>query len=126
MREKILKKNKISFISFFLSSFSLFGIPFLNLNDEISIFGYVVAVIFWLGLLTGIVMQFSIAMIARKTKVNRTYKERRALLLAVVFLILFILIRCFFEKSIVLMSIDIAFLLFSSEMYFYLKWRYSI
>lgn len=126
MREKILKKNKISFISFFLSSFSLLGIPFLNLNDEISVLGYVVAVIFWLGLLTGIGLQFSIAMIAKKTKVSRTYKERRALVSTVVFLILFILIRCFFEKSIVLMSIDIAFLLFSSEMYFYLKWRYSI
>lgn len=126
MKEKIMIKNKISFISFFLSSFSLLGIPFLNLNDEISVFGYLVAVIFWSGLITGIVLQFSIATMAKKIKVIRTYKERRALISSAVFLILFILIRCFSEKSIGMMSVDIAFLLFSSEMYFYLKWRYSI
>lgn len=126
MKRKILMKNKISCISFFLSSFSLLGIPFLNLNGEIPVLGYVLAVVFWTGLLTGIVLQVSIAAMASKIKMSRTYKERRALVLAAFFLILFILIRCFFEKSIVLMSIDIAFLLFSSEMYFYLKWRYSI
>ena len=126
MKQKILLLNRISVIMFFLSSFSLLGIPFLNLDNEIPILGYFIAILFWSGLLIGTSLQVCIAMMAKKMEIKRTNKERHIFIVTGIFLILFVLTICFFEKSIVLMSVDIAFLLFSIEMYFYLKWRYSV
>ena len=126
MKQKILLLNHISAIMFFLSSFSLLGIPFLNLENEIPVSGYLIAVIFWLCLLSGVVLQIFIALMAKKIETKRTQKEKRIFIITAFFLVLFILLVRFFEKNILLMSIDIAFLLFSIEMYFCLKWRYSI
>lgn len=126
MKEKILLLNRISVITFFLSSFSILGIPFLKLDNGIPMLGYFIAILFWVGLLTGAVLQVVIAIMAKKIKTEQTHKERWIFVVTAVFLILFILIACFFEKNIVLISFDIAVLIFSIEMYFYLKWRYSV
>lgn len=128
MRRRILVLNDISGVFFFVSSVSLLGIPFLDLSNDFPTIAYFFAGLFWIGLLVGIGLQLMTFAMSKKIKEEkkRTYKERRMLIPIAVFLMFFILIMCFLKKSVLLMSIDLAFLLFSIEIYFYLKRRYSI
>lgn len=128
MRHKVLILNNFSVLFFCLSSGSLLGIPFLDLSNGFPMNAYFFAGLFWIGLLIGIGLQlFGTAMLKKiKGKRERTYKERKMLIPIAFFLVLFVLIMCFWKKSVTLMSIDLAFLLFSIEIYFYLKRRYSV
>ena len=128
MRRKILVLNNISGVFFFLSSVSLLGIPFLDQSDGLPLISYLLAGLFWIGLLTGIGVQLVISgmMKKMKDKKKRTYKQRKMLIPIALFVLLFILIMCFWKTSVVLISTDIALLLFSIEIYFYLKRRYSV
>lgn len=128
MRRKILVLNNISGAFFFLSSVSLLGIPFLGQSNELPAIAYLLAGSFWTGLLTGTGIQLVLSAMMKKVKYNkkRTYKQRRMLIPIALFVLLFILIMCFRKTDVVLVSIDIALLLFSTEIYFYLKRRYSV
>lgn len=128
MRRKILVLNNISGVFFFLSSVSLLGVPFLDQSNGLPTIAYLLAGLFWIGLLTGIGVQLAISgmMKKMKDKKKRTYKQRKMLIPIAFFVLLFILIMCFWKTSVVLISIDIALLLFSIEIYFYLKRRYSV
>ena len=128
MRRKILVLNNISGVFFFLSSVSLLGVPFLDQSDGLPAIAYLLAGLFWIGLLTGIGVQLVISgmMKKMKDKKKRTYKQRKMLIPIALFVLLFILIMCFWKTSVVLISTDIALLLFSIEIYFYLKRRYSV
>ena len=57
MKQKISRWNHLSIFFFGLSSGSLFGIPFLNLEHGFSGVAYFLAAIFWIGLLLGIGLQ---------------------------------------------------------------------
>jgi len=128
MRRKILVLNNISGVFFFLSSVSLLGVPFLDQSNGLPVIAYLLAGLFWIGLLTGIGVQLVISgmMKKMKDKKKRPYKQRKMLIPIAFFVLLFILIMCFWKTSVVLISIDIALLLFSIEIYFYLKRRYSV
>lgn len=128
MKRRILAINDISGIFFFLSSASLLGIPLLDLSNGFPNFAYFLAGLFWIGLLIGIGLQIVLSAMSKKIsqKRKRTHKERRILIPIAVFLVLFILIMCFWKKSVVLISIDLALLLFSIEIYFYMKRRNSV
>ncbi len=128
MRRKILVLNNISGVFFFLSSVSLLGVPFLDQSNGLPVIAYLLAGLFWIGLLTGIGVQLVISgmMKKMKDKKKRPYKRRKMLIPIAFFVLLFILIMCFWKTSVVLISTDIALLLFSIEIYFYLKRRYSV
>lgn len=128
MKRKILLLNDISGVFFFISSASLIGIPFLDSCNGFSIAAYFFAGLFWIGLLIGIGLQFIISFISKKMSIKeeRTHKKRKMLVPVAVFLVLFALIMCFLKKSVALISIDIALLLFSIEIYFYMKRRNSV
>jgi len=128
MRRKILVLNNVSGVFFFLSSVSLIGIPFLDQSDGLSLISYFLAGLFWIGLLTGIGIQLAISVMMKKIKDKnkKAYRQRKMLIPIMVFLLFFILIICFWKTSVVLISIDTALLLFSIEIYFYLKRRYSV
>lgn len=128
MKRKILVLNDISGVFFFLSSVSLVGIPFLDQSDGLPTNAYFLAGLFWIGVLIGIGVQVIISVMLKKMgkKRKRAYKQRKMLIPIAVFLVFFILIMCFWKKSVVLISIDTALLLFSIEIYFYLKRRNSV
>lgn len=128
MRRKILVLNDISGVFFFLSTVSLLGIPFLDQSNGLPLIAYFLAGLFWSGLLIGIGLQVLISVMLKrmKGKRKRAHRQRKMLIPIVVFFVFFILIMCFWKKSVVLISIDIALLLFSIEIYFYLKRRYSV
>ena len=130
MKRKILMINNWSIASFFLSSASLLGIPFLKVEPDETLppGAYVVAELFWFGLLLGILFQIIAAVIWKKsgeTK-KRTYRERRMLIPIVLLAIVFVLILCFWKSSLLCTVLAFALLLFSIEIYFYLKRRYSV
>ena len=113
MKQKISRWNHLSIFFFGLSSGSLFGIPFLNLEDGFS------------GLLLGIGLQLLGATVLKKHAETKkpTGKEKWMGIPVVFFLFLLIMILCFWKNSVTLISMDLALLLFSIETYFYLKRR---
>lgn len=128
MKRKILLVNNCSIIFFFISSCSLLGVPQINLDDELPKAAYIIALLFGLGLIIGISLQIAAWSMCRKIKHQRqkTYRERKLLISFIVFLILFFVIFLFWNKSVVLISVDLTLTLFSIEFYFYFKRRYSV
>lgn len=128
MKRKMLLINNYSIISFFISSFSLLGVPFINLDDELPKGAYIIALLFWIGLLFGVILQFAAYSMWKKIKQkkNKSKKDRKFLIPILFFLIFFVLILLLWKKNVVLISIDLALLLFSIEIYFYFKRRYSV
>jgi len=121
MRRKTLIINNISLLLFVLSSLSLLVIPFINQNNELTKAAYIDAGVFWIGLISGILLQISAAMISKKSENKRTYKERKMIIPIIVFTLVFVLIICFLKKNVLLTALDMGMLLFSIELYFYLK-----
>lgn len=128
MKRKMLLVNNYSIVCFFVSSFSLLGVPLINLDDEFPKVAYIIAILFWLGLIFGILFQLiSYSMWKRiKQQKKKKYGERKLLIPFFVFLVLFFVIFLFWNKSVVLISIDLALTLFSIEIYFYFKRRHSV
>lgn len=128
MKRRILLLNNCSIVFFFISSCSLLGVPLINLDDELPKMAYVIALLFWLGLIAGIFLQIAVWSICRKIKQKRkrTYRERKFLIPFMAFIILLFVILLFWNKSVVLISVDLALTLFSIEFYFYFKRRYSV
>ncbi|MCM1508163.1 MAG: hypothetical protein NC177_13695 [Ruminococcus flavefaciens] len=128
MKRRMLLINNCSVVFFFISSCSLLGVPLINLDDELPKMAYIIALLFWLGLIIGISMQIAAWSMCREIKHQRkkTHRERKLLIPFTVFLILFFVIFLFWNKSVVLISVDLALTLFSIEFYFYFKRRYSV
>lgn len=128
MKRKILLTNNYSIVSFFISSFSLFGVPFINLDGELPKGAYVIALLFWTGLLFGVILQLAAYSMWKKVKQKKkkSKKDRKFLIPILFFLTFFVLILLLWKKNVVLISIDLALLLFSIEIYFYFKRRYSV
>lgn len=128
MKRKMLLVNNYSIVCFFVSSFSLFGVPLINLDDELPKVAYIIAILFWLGLILGILLQLISYSMWKKIKQSKKkeHRERKLLIPVLVFLVLFFVIFMFWNKSVVLISIDLALTLFSIEIYFYFKRRYSV
>ncbi|MBQ6943682.1 MAG: hypothetical protein IJN43_05055 [Ruminococcus sp.] len=88
--------NAISAIAFLLSSFCLLFIPFVNLTDGMPGYAYVIAAVFWVGLLVGVSLQIYLKSKCKKLKVKNTQKRFRicyavALLAFSIFVILAVL-----------------------------------
>lgn len=132
MRRKMVFLNNISIICFFLSSASIMGVPFLNMDNEFPKAAYFLAGLFWAGLISGLILQIAVWIWSKKNKQQnkkeekKIRKERPFLIYFGVFFLLFLLILLFCRESITLMSIDLACMLFSIEMFFYMKRRYKI
>ena len=130
MKRKILMVNNMSVISFFWSSAGLLGIPFLKLevDEALPPGAFVIAALFWSGLLLGILFQIIAAVMQKKSgqPPKKTHRERRMLIPIAILLIAFVLILCFWKSSLLCTVITLALLLFSIEIYFYLKRRYSV
>lgn len=96
MTRKLQIMNAISAIAFLLSSFCLLFIPFVNLTDGMPGYAYVIAAVFWVGLLVGVSLQIYLKSKCKKLKVKNTQKRFRicyavALLAFSIFVILAVL-----------------------------------
>lgn len=119
---KIKALNIISEILFLASSSSLFVIPFLDFNDSLSAAAYVVASLFWGGLIFGIIIQIMLFVICQKT--TKSKKSKTRLMVGITFLIsaiilIPVLVLCSDNEFI--LSINLFLILFSAETYFVLK-----
>lgn len=94
MLKKLNTLNIISAVSFFISSFSLLFIPMLKIDGDLPKSSYIIALLFWLGLICGIVVQVYLAIKCRKMNLkSKTKKQRIPLVTAAIsFLVLFILV----------------------------------
>ncbi|MBQ5335224.1 MAG: hypothetical protein J6Z45_04675 [Oscillospiraceae bacterium] len=115
--------NQASVICFALSSASLLLIPFLEIGEELPRPAYWIAGIFWGGLLAGILLQITAAAKSRDAEKKPCRKARLMLIPAAVFALLLIVILLMQSKSVILLSADLALLLMSVELYFYLRRR---
>ena len=93
MIKRLQKMNFVSAIAFLLSSLCLLFIPFANLTDKLPEYAYVIAAVFWVGLLVGIGLQIYLKSKCKKLKVKSTNKWHRisyavALLAITIFVIL--------------------------------------
>lgn len=88
---KLRVLNIISGVLFFISSSSLLIIPFLAFDDNLSVSAYAVALLFWGGSISGIIIQIILFVTCKKyTKVKES-KTRQ--IVGVIFLIsVFVLI----------------------------------
>lgn len=119
---KLRVLNIISGVLFFISSSSLLIIPFLDFDDNLSISAYAVALLFWGGSISGIIIQIILFVTCKKyTKVKKS-KTRQ--IVGVIFLIsVFVLIpiMAFWRDNEFALSINLFLLLFSIEIYFVIK-----
>lgn len=77
MRERKMRLlNRISFVAFLLSSSSLLAIPFLNITDKLTVTAYIVASVFWVGLLSGLGIQIFLAKKC-KHKISKKLRKRQ-------------------------------------------------
>lgn len=119
---KIKALNIISEVLFLVSSLGLLVIPFLDFNDSLSAAAYVVASLFWGGLVLGIIIQIMLSMICKKTAKTKNLKIRR--MVGITFLISVIIlipILIFCNDNEFILPINLFLILFSAETYFVLK-----
>ena len=120
MKIKIL--NIISGILFLISSLSLLAIPFLNLDERFPAEAYVLAGLFWFGLINGMVLQIIISVVCKKLK--KPKKKRLHIIIGIVFLISLLSIIpvfLFFTDNEFILPINLSIILLSAEMYFVVK-----
>ena len=126
MKKKVKIINNVSIIFYTLSSLSLLIIPFINQDNELNAIAYCTAGVFWSGLIIGSILQIIVSFIGKKLTKKKTYKARRLLIPTAVFSVLLVLILCIGKKSVILLSIDLALLLMSIELYIFLRRRYEL
>lgn len=126
MKKKVGTINNVSIMFYVLSSISLLIIPFINQDSGLNTLAYCTAGVFWSGLIIGSVLQIIASFMGKKLTKKKTYKARRLLIPIAVFSILLILILCIGKQSVMLLSIDLALLLMSIELYIFLRRRYEL
>ena len=75
-KRKMRLINRFSFALFLLSSLSLLAIPFLNITDKLPATAYIVASVFWAGILSGIGIQIYLARKCKRKLSNKLLKMR--------------------------------------------------
>ena len=107
--------NWISAVCFFISSFSIVIIPFSSDIDKITFWGYIAAGVFWGGLLMGIASQIILNRLYKDSKKHTNVFNKVSIILSAVFLLAFIFILIFLRKNIILLSIDMALMIYFFE-----------
>ena len=126
MKKKVRTINNVSIILYTLSSASLLVIPFIDQDSELNAFSYCTAGVFWSGLIIGSILKVMASLMGKKLTKKKTNKARRMLIPITVFSVLLILILCIGKNSVMLLSIDLALLLMSIELYIFLRRRYEL
>lgn len=119
---KIKALNIISEVLFLVSSSGLLIIPFLDFNDSLSAEAYVIASLFWGGLVFGIIIQIMLSMICKK--ITKTKKSKTRRMVGITFLISVIIlipVLTFCNDNEFILPINLFLILFSAETYFVLK-----
>ncbi len=100
MRKKLDTLNTLSAIPFFISSVSLWIIPFLDTDDGLPAAGIIAALLFWTGLLSGAVIQTGLFLKCRKLNFRRkTHRPRLPLALAGVSFVMLVLLVIFRSRT---------------------------
>lgn len=91
-KKKLLILNRFSGINFFISSVCLLTVPFLNISNGLTVGAYIIASLFWIGFLIGIVCQIFINVKCKKMDIKRKWKNRKIfyIIAAIALLILII------------------------------------
>lgn len=119
---KLRVLNIISEILFFISSSGLLVIPFLDFEDNLSVLAYVVASLFWGGLLLGIIIQIILFVTCKKhTKVKRSKTRRTVGVISLISVIVLIPVMVFCSDNNFILPINLFLILFSAETYFVIK-----
>ena len=126
MKRTVMCMNNASVVCFALSSASLLLIPLLDLSDGLPKSAYWIAGVFWVGLAAGVLLQIMTARRSGRADGQTRHGERRMLIAAAVFALLLAVILYCRPKNIVLVTADLALLLMSVELYFYLRRRNRI
>ena len=119
---KLRVLNIISGVLFFISSSSLLIIPFLAFDDNLSVSAYAVALLFWGGLILGIIIQIILFVICKKHAKVKMSKTRR--IVGVIFfisVIVLIPVLVFWSDNEFILPINLFLILFSAETYFVIK-----
>lgn len=120
MKLKII--NIISGILFLISSLTLLTIPFVDTDNDSSFCIYISAMLFWLGLICGIILQIILAISCRNYRKKGLSKLCR--ILGCVFaasIILIIPVLVFLNDNLFILPIDLFFIFLSAEMFFVIK-----
>ncbi len=119
---KLRALNIISEVLFFISSSGLLVIPFLNFEDDLSAAAYVVASLFWGGLILGIIIQIILFVTCKKhTKVKRSKTRRTVGVIFLISVIVLIPVMVFCSDNNFILPINLFLILFSAETYFVIK-----
>lgn len=122
MKLKIL--NIISEALFFVSSSSLLFIPFLDTDTDgkLSAAAYILAGLFWSGLILGIFMQIILLCVSKKHAKMKGRKIRRVTgYMFLVWAFLLIPVLAFWGDNEYLLTINLFLILLTAETYFVLK-----
>ena len=94
MIKKLTLLNTISAVSFFVSSVSLLFIPTLKTDNGLPKSGYIIAFLFWIGLLVGIIIQIVLTIKCKQMHLQCKTKTQRIPLVtaAASFMILLIMV----------------------------------
>lgn len=117
MKLKII--NILSGVSFFISSACLLSIPFLDLKEGFTVVTYILAGLFWCGLLSGFVLQILLAISCRRLPVIRNNK-RILRIIGITFLMLLVAIIpviAFLNGNRFVLPINLFLVLLSTEAY---------
>lgn len=86
--------NMISAVSFLISSINLLIIPFISHKEELPVIAYVVASVFWLGLISGLCIQMLLTVNCKRLNLKSNDKKHKVLYIiaAVAFLLVIIFV----------------------------------
>lgn len=109
-RKKLFQINRLSGLSFLISSLSLLVIPFIDIGNGLTASAYIVAACFWIGLLLGFGLQIFLSV---KCKDMKKKKWKNQKIFYIVSAVTFILLIIFVIAKINIMFL-IALMLFIS------------
>lgn len=92
-KKKLFRINRLSGLSFLISSLSLLVIPFLNTGNGLTASAYVIAALFWIGLLLGSGLQIFLSVKCKGMK-KKKWKNQKIFYIvsAAAFILLIILV----------------------------------
>lgn len=106
MVKKLKVLNLLSAAAFCISSMSLLFIPLLKTESENKNTSYIIALLFWIGLIIGIALQVYLSLKCKKMHLhNKTKKQRILLLTAAVSFIAFMTLVILKSKNSILVVV---------------------